>query len=315
MLTSALPMLIIGGLLYAGLFVKPESKGAPVPRPVFERGDHFFGVAFHEGGALWLVGSNGKILKSEDNGANWVPQRSPTEQTLQDVATWDGMRTVAIGNAGVIAVTNDGGRSWHSIEAPRSKIANKLLRVRTLQDGQGWAVGEGASILHTADYGETWTRVASAEDNAWNDIFFRGSHGWIVGEFGKARMTTDQGATWKEMAMPVKSSLMSVVFRDDSNGIAVGLNGAVLTSADGGSTWLERKSGTQEHLYASLWDGTRWLAAGAKGVILVGNADGSTWQPTRLDPNDRNWYTAVAHDGKRYFLAGSRFVATSALPR
>ena len=59
---SALPWLIIAGLLWAGLFVKPQPVGVSLQPPVLERRDHYYGLAAVEG-ALLAAGSDGKILR------------------------------------------------------------------------------------------------------------------------------------------------------------------------------------------------------------------------------------------------------------
>lgn len=314
-LSAVAPLAIIGVLLYAGLFVKPEPVGLAVARPVFERGDQFYGIAPAGGTSLWLAGSNGKILRSDDMGGSWRVQQTPVGKTLQDIAAWDATRAVAVGNDGIVLVTADGGKSWADAGAPRSAIANKLLRVKAGPEGQAWAVGEGGSLLRGSGYGASWQRDAGNEDNAWNDIAVRGDRVVVVGEFGRARLSTDGGRTWRELEMPVKSSLMSIAFRNDTEAVAVGLSGVVLRSADGGQTWARENSPTGEHLYAVIWDGARWVASGAKGVLLAGDGSGRNWQAMRLQPEDRNWYTAVARVGDRFLLAGSRFVTAERLPQ
>lgn len=314
-LSAAAPLAIIGGLLYAGLFVKPTPLGAAVARPVFERGDRFYGIATTGGGRVWIAGSNGKILRSDDQGRTWQPQPVPVAHTLQDIAAFDSLRAVAVGNEGLVLVTADGGKSWTDAKAPRSAIANKLLRVKTAADGQAWAVGEGGSLLRSSDYGMSWRRQAGDEDKAWNDVAIRGNRILVVGEFGRARLSVDGGGTWRELSMPVDSSLMAAAFRSDRDAVAVGLGGVVLRSEDGGQSWQRADSSTGEHLYALSWDGARWIAAGAKGVLLSGDAGARHWQASRLQPQDRHWYTALARAGDKYLLAGSRFTTADGFPR
>src|SRR5438132_989320 len=127
LLTSAAPLLIIGALLYAGLLIKPQPKGSAVQRPTFERGDRLYGLAVQANGKAWLVGSNGKILHTGDGARSWEYEASPVDASLQDIAAWDDRRAVAVGNGGVIIVTADGGKSWRNVEAPRSRIADKLV--------------------------------------------------------------------------------------------------------------------------------------------------------------------------------------------
>ncbi len=114
---SSLPLAIVGGLLYAGLFVKPKPVGKAVEQPLVQRGDAFYGIAALPNGAMWAVGSNGKILYSDDAGQSWRRQGTGSRETLQDVAAWDARRAVAVGNDGVVLTTGDGGHSWTPAQA------------------------------------------------------------------------------------------------------------------------------------------------------------------------------------------------------
>lgn len=305
---SAAPWLIIGGLLWAGLFIKPQPVGSTVNPPVIERRDFFYGIATPAKGVLWIAGSNGKIVRTEDAGANWHRQSAPTNAHLQDIAAWDARTAVAVGNKGVVLVTSDGGNAWTEVEAPKSQVANKLTRVLALPQGHAWAVGEMGALLHSADFGKTWQRKRDEEDVGWNDIAFaEGGNGWVVGEFGRVLHSTDGGASWTAAQTPVTSSLMGVAFRDARNGVAVGLEGVVLVTRDGGASWQPVKSGTREHLFSVIWDAKQgaWIATGNQGVWVRGTDDAAQWQSGRLDERDLSWHTkAVAVDGGIY-LAGS----------
>ena len=309
---SGLPITIIGGLLYAGLFVKPKPVGKPVEQPLVERGDAFFGIVALPNGPMWAVGSNGKILHSEDAGQNWRKQRAASHETLQDVAAWDARRAVAVGNEGVVLTTEDAGHSWEQAQAPKSAISNKLMRVHVSQDGGAWAAGSGGVLLRSRDYGKSWQSAAHGEDTAWNGIAFDGQRGCVVGEFGRIRISNDAGENWTSVASPVKHSLMSVRFRDAGHAVAVGLSGTVLVSDNGGASWMQVGKATEEDLLDVAWDGKQWIAVGDKGVVLVAGEDAGKWRLTRFAPQDRGWYTKVQTQGGKYYVAGSRLAVKDA---
>ncbi len=306
--TSAMPLIIIGGLLYAGLFVKATAVVRQVEPPAIERRDRFFGVSALDGEVVWAAGSSGKIVRSQDGGKSWTRQATPTEANLQSIAAWDDRQAVAVGNDGVILVTGDGGESWKKVATPETSNPNKLLRVRIFGD-TAWAVGEFNSVLRSDDRGATWTRVLPEKDRAWNDITFVGALGWLVGEFGSVEVTTDGGTTWTPVPRgegeTKQPSLMGVAFRDAQHGVAVGLTGTLLATVDGGATWTAVPQFTREHLLTVTWDENRWLVLGDKGVMAEGDADGAKWTAGRVAPGDVSWRTQVVRRGTRYFLAGS----------
>ena len=304
LMSSSAPVVIVGGLLYAGLFVKAEAVVQKVEPPPIERRDTFYAVAAPDSRVVWAAGTGGKIVRSEDGGQSWVRQASNTEANLQGIAAWDSDNAMAVGNDGVVIVTRDAGRSWARAEIPPSTNPNKLFRIRIAGEA-AWAVGEFGAVLRSTDRGANWSRVLPEEDRAWNDITFVGDAGWLVGEFGALMRTADGGATWESVATPNEVSLMLAAARDAEHGVAVGLTGTLLVTEDGGVSWQQVPAFTREHLYAVMWDEDRWLAVGDKGEMATAQADAQQWQLGRVAEGDVSWRTGVARAGARYFLAGS----------
>jgi photosystem II stability/assembly factor-like uncharacterized protein len=308
---SAAPLLIISGLLYAGFFVKPSPRQQMVKDVVFDRGDRYYGLSTTDGISLWLVGSDGKILKTNDAGVSWEKLDSGIKSGLQDVAVWNEKQAIVVGNGPKVLRTEDGGQTWRGVELPKREMATKLLRVKAMPGGGAWAVGEAGMVLRSQDFGLGWRLVGNAEDVAWNDISFVGNKGWLVGEFGRIKVTSDGGSTWDAVVSPVKNSLMSVAFRNDRDGLAVGLKGVILGSVDGGRHWEVIKSPTDEHLFGVIWDGKRWVVVGDKGIALVGGDTKNDWQVMRTEPNDRSWHVNLASGGDKYFLVGANFAVVN----
>jgi len=304
-LLGAAPWLMIGGLLYAGLFIKPEPVGGAVVPPSIERRDLLLGVT-SLGGTQWLAGNFGKILKSEDGGGSWKVQSSGTGAHLQDIEAWDANRAVAVGNAATVLITADGGAIWKTVAVPHSDIGNKLMRVRVgTSPGEAWAVGEMGAILHTLDFGASWQVMRPSEDVIMSDIDVSNPASlWIVGEYGRLFHSTDHGFTWTAIKSASASSLTAIEFRNRTHGLAVGLDGAMLATRDGGGTWemLNDKGGaTRQHLFGVKWDEMRgeWLAVGAKGVWVSVRGDFGSITTGRLSSSDLSAHTKIALSGTR----------------
>jgi len=306
-IVAAMPFLIILGLLGAALFIKPKSTGKNIPLPVIEKRDRFYGIVVPEQGVIWMAGSGGKIIRSNDGGKKWAVQSTPVSQHLQDIAAWDGQRAVAVGNLGVVLITGNGGQGWKEVQAPKSSVANKLIRVKAFPGGTAWSVGEMGAVLVSRDYGATWVRSTKEEDVGWNDItFIDARNGWVVGEFGRMLHTKDGGTSWEPVKGPVQASLMGVAFRDGSNGVAVGMEGVVLATADGGRSWKEAKKVTKVHLFDVTWTGDSWRAVGGKGMSLTADKAASVWTAARLSDTDMSWHTrAITRFGTTYICGGT----------
>lgn len=313
-LLSLAPFLIIGGLLYAALFVKPSVDGASVAPPAMSNSDLVYGVTVAERSKIFAVGNDGKIWRTDDE-KTWKLESSPTKETLQDVAAWDGQKAVAVGNQGIVLRTGDGGNVWTAVTVPKSSIANKLIRVHVYSGGEAWAVGEGSTVLHSVDFGSSWNRVLPEEDLTWNDIAVVNSHAILVGEFGRMRHSENGGETWSEIKSPVKSSLMAVAFSDDNHGVIVGLEGVVLTTKDGGALWEALPRPTPNHLFDVLWDGSSWLATGANGVFARADSSAADWKTALLPGTSRAWHTRIAKLDSGYVAVGQSVDFFAGLPK
>lgn len=305
--TAVLPFVVIGALLYAGVFIKPKSDGDSVPVPVLGGRDAFYGVVTPADSVTWAVGRGGKIVRSDDAGKSWQAQRSGTFANLQSIAAWDAARAIAVGNNATVLVTDDGGRTWRTLtNLPKGTDGHKFIRVRRGSDDRDYVVGEFATILITPDFGKTWSSLGRQEDVAWNDVSVRGETVVVVGEFGRIRRSADSGRSWQDIASPVKSSLLGVAISADGGlAVAVGLEGVVLLSADDGRSWRAVSSGTREHLFSVTATSDGWAAVGDKGLLLRAPAHAQTWTARRLSEDSYAWHTDVETHAGRLYLAGA----------
>ena len=293
---SVVPWLIIGGLLWAGLFIKPAPVGSTVQPPVLERRDYFYGVARPADDRIWFAGSNGKIVSIAKDGRT-ERLATGTDSTLQDLATWDDQHSVAVGNDGVVIYSVDGGRTWQKSESvPRSQVANKFTRLRLGGADTAFAVGEMGALLQTKDAGKTWHRLRPEEDVAWNDVaILPDDRLLVVGEFGRISVSNDGGGAWADISPPVPTSLMAVAFKDAKLGVAVGLEGVVRVTRDGGQHWERMSVDTHDHIFDIAWDERRqqWVGGGSLGRWVTGSPAAENWRTGRLDATDLSWHTRV----------------------
>jgi photosystem II stability/assembly factor-like uncharacterized protein len=302
---ALVPFLVVGGLIYGGVYVKPVAKDVNVPAAVIERGDYMYGAAKAGDDKLIAVGSNGTSWAGTGAALSWSGLKSPLETTLQDVDTWDARRAVAVGDLGEIIFSGDGGASWVKASPPTSTVANKLLRVRTSEGGSAWAVGEAGAVLRSDDYGRTWVRARAEEDIAWNGVAVQGSRIWLVGEFGNISFSDNGGRSWSKQSSPVRGSLMAVAFKDASSGVAVGVDGVILATADGGASWKRQSLPAKDHFYDVIWNDGLWLAIGDKGLMATSSANAPAWRVADNKDNDRRWHTKILAYQDRFVLVGA----------
>ncbi len=287
--------------------VRLEVPRIVIDTPVIETRDRFMGLAVVDD-VIWVVGKDGKIVRSEDAGKSWVSQSTGLNTNFQSIAAWDEQTAVVVANAGKGLITSDGGQTWEEVSLPVSDIGSgKVLRVRLDPQGRAWAVAELNVIMRSDDRGRTWQRVTQDDnDAAWNDIAFSGpGSACAVGEFGRVACTVDDGATWEQRPVDLEPSLMSVRFRDAEHGLAVGLSGTVLATDDAGANWrVVDVPELDQHLFDVIWTGTRWIAVGDKGVMLTGDAGATHWETGRVQSGDFSWHIALARQGAGFVTVG-----------
>ena len=173
--------------------------------------------------------------------------------------------------------THDGGANWARQRVPTRRL---LLGGAFINAERGWLVGAGATILHTADGGETW-RTGRIRFDAVGAVNIEGSRltavsfveariGWAVGTKGRVLATIDGGQTWHVQRSGVTADLLDVKFLDASEGWAVGTGGTVIHTTDSGLHWQTVPSGTMHPLERLCFvSRDRGWAVGFGGTIIT----------------------------------------------
>ncbi|MBI5136772.1 MAG: hypothetical protein HZA24_05480 [Nitrospirae bacterium] len=202
---------------------------------------------------------------------------------LNDITMLSQHLGVAVGDAGTVLVTEDGGDTWGMAHAGGAD----LRAVFMVAPDNGWAVGAAGSVLRTAD-GVRWQALPGMPAVNLNDILFVGAeHGFMVGDGGTVLATADGGESWAPVAIPTSANLNAIACRDALACTVVGARGAILATTDGGANWTRHAAVTRTDLtgVALLADGNGWIT-GHGGLLLAGgegygwNVYGTTGQST-----------------------------------
>jgi hypothetical protein len=113
---------------------------------------HLFAVFFLDAQLGWIVGNQGRIFKTTNAGATWLPQTSgsPVRSALYAVHFVDPQLGFASGSGGVVLRTTDGGETWNQLTSVTSSI---LYAIRFATRDIGWVVGGEGTILRTDNGG------------------------------------------------------------------------------------------------------------------------------------------------------------------
>jgi photosystem II stability/assembly factor-like uncharacterized protein len=125
---------------------------------------------------------------TDDGGITWTPQETQGAVTLFDVYFSDTSTGWAVGNAGAIFQTSNGGQQWIDRTLPCTSTCTKLtdlLKVRFTDPQTGWIVGERGMVYRSTDSGFTWTEQgAIAKASLFGLSFPARTEGWASGEKG-----------------------------------------------------------------------------------------------------------------------------------
>jgi photosystem II stability/assembly factor-like uncharacterized protein len=227
----------------------------------------------------------------------WFHQNPlPTGSQLNDLSFIDSDIGWAVGDAGTILKTTNGGESW--IRQISDTKAN-LNGVSFTDEYNGTAVGyiyywwDGISeavIIRTIDGGSTWI----TQYKFWGDINFYSvffvdvDNGWVVGNAGTILRTTDGGINWEPQISGTQYDLNAIYFTDINNGTAVGYN-KILRTSDGGDTWITQYSSIYISCsgvyFSDINNG--WVVGNSfsNGIILNTTNGGNNWETQTLPNN------------------------------
>ncbi|WP_435353917.1 WD40/YVTN/BNR-like repeat-containing protein [Emticicia sp. SJ17W-69] len=244
----------------------------------------------------WLLNQY-SFLKTTDGGKNWNTLSS-NNNSLKAFHFLNATTGFAVGNAGVIKKTIDGGITWTSITSPTT--AN-LRFIQFVDANNGFIMDNFKETLKTTDGGTTWTIVSAADPNTSiggiNDmVFVTNTIGFATGKTNGSYLgiwkTVNAGTTWTALSlvagqsMPTEPSYPKISMFDANNGWLF-RGSYIYKTTDGGATWVNKP------FFESLYN-ARFINVN-KGWILTGdnftsekklystNDGGNTWTKEEIE--------------------------------
>jgi photosystem II stability/assembly factor-like uncharacterized protein len=212
-----------------------------------------------------------------------------------------GERVVAVGERGVIALSDDGARRWR--QAASVPVSVTLTAVAFADALNGWAVGHGGVILATRDGGEHW--ALQAEGAGLAEAAVRAAATLTVEARGAA-LAKNAGQLVQDG--PDKP-LLDLHVVDAQRIVVAGAYGLFFETLDGGRTWaaaMDRLDNPKaQHLYAIAARGPHWLVAGEQGLLLH-STDGGLSFARIASPYAGTWFAAAAPGAGEWVVAGLR---------
>ncbi len=215
-----------------------------------------------------LLGDNGVVLFSDDNGKVWT--RLSLEQSPNFISS-------SICPDGSIVALSFDKRVWRSTDKAETWLPQQVDSQEDLQtiycsvDSSLWITASFSTLLKSSDNGITWTEQSLNEDAMLTHVqFFDVNDGVTAGEFSSFFTTKDGGATWQAGGSIGEEFFpLDVWFRNRESGWAVGLNSVIFATNDGGVSWQRQTSeSVAVPIYALVGNESEVYALGDNGAAL-----------------------------------------------
>jgi photosystem II stability/assembly factor-like uncharacterized protein len=273
-----------------------RSRADPIHRT-----DRYQAIARNDS-TIVVVGNQGVILRSADEGASWQRVELPEWPALIDITACPNGDFIALAFAPLVFVSSDAGASWTPRPLPTTESPQALT---CAPDNRIWVVGAFTNRWSSADAGLSWEEATNDEDALLTTVqFFNAEQGVITGEFGTVLTTSDGGETWDSMT-PLEDEFypQAAYFKDPHTGWIVGLGGVILHTIDGGESWTHEATDTEVPLYGSAAVGDTLFVVGGEGTLL--RYDGGAWHSVAHGKPIRLYIRAIqAVDDTRAIIAG-----------
>lgn len=280
-----------------------------------------------------LVSTGAQAVSDNSDIVDWQPSlmvNNPESVALLDLVRHD-ERLVAIGERGVIIISDDQGDSWQQADVP---VDVSLTAIEFVNGNTGWAVGHRGVLLKTSDGGRSWqlkydgadfARLAmegfeqsgiddpyrkqsydylvqdGADKPLLDVLFLNPSEGYVIGSYGLAFRTTDGGNSWnsvmEEIDNPSKFHLNAMVETEDH----------LLIVGEMGGVYRSEKSRPDFQLVENIpYEGSYFVAeslgdeqvviGGLQGHVFIYDLVGNDWTELKV-PELENGITHLTHVG------------------
>lgn len=239
----------------------------------------------------------------------------PASMQLLDIAR-AGDRLVAVGERGVIILSDDHGASWRQAPVP---VSVTLTALHFPRPELGWAVGHAGVILHSSDGGESWSlqfdgNAANRKYLAWAQQRAQNLEEALAATEDEAQLDDleyaleEAGFAAEDAAVAIDTGpadpFLDVLFLDANTGFAVGAYGMLYRTDNGGSDWDIAIAGIDNagryHYYALAADSNgRLYLSGEAGLLYYSSDTGATWEQVD-DVYDGSLFGTAVRAGELY---------------
>lgn len=227
------------------------------------------------------------------------------ERNFMHAAALSGQRVVAVGERGIVILSDDGGRTWR--QAQSVPVSTTLTAVFFANERLGWTVGHGGVVLHTQDGGDHWSVQTDGIRLA--QIALNTAQARAQSHTGDSQSVRELKAAQLLVSDGPDKPLLDVHFTDVRHGWVAGAYNLFFETHDGGATWTSVSHLLDNpkalHLYAIRSSGKAVFVVGEQGQMHRSVDGGQTFTPL-TSPYKGSWFTLSTEPNGGVLVAGLR---------
>ena len=237
------------------------------------------------------------LYKTTNGGSSWIPLPTVANAYLLTSLAADDSGKIVVGTWGYGLLRQAGAdTSWQTM------AYGHFYSIATSPGGVILAGNDGGKVLHSTDYGHTWSM-----DSVTNQPVFcvaEGGDGYLyAGTFQKGFFrSSDSGKTWTQKNSGLSNLIVRSLMVRQLDVLLAATDGGLSKSTDRGDSWTSVTTGLYS-VRCMLSVGTPGIIAGGWKGLSYSSDGGTTWDLV----NDGLWppeVRSVAIDAEGYFYAG-----------
>ena len=168
-----------------------------------------------------------------------MQQNSGTNENLYDIEFINDQTGWAVGDAGVVIKTTNGGTNWVNVQNPSGQLSPNLWTVVPIDSSIIYVTSGQDFAMKTINGGMNWDVIhhcPNCNSSFIGAYFLNKDTGWFLGAY-KVFRTYNGGLTLDSFSTPW-FDIYEIYFKDINTGIFTG-DGRVFKSIDRGETWFD----------------------------------------------------------------------------
>lgn len=187
-------------------------------------------------------GGSWDVLRTTDIGKTWSSlelfnKLDTPSVKIEDLDSPTAEVVWAVGQRGLVARTDDGGRTW----IKQTVLSGEsMLKIEAEDEDAAWAVDDDGVLFATTNAGGVWSTLHTPSSlEGVLDVSCTGSrHIWALGRNGNVARSDEPGK-WLTAKHPGPKRLNAIAAADDQRAFVVGNELTVFATDDGGVSWRQ----------------------------------------------------------------------------